>query len=143
MENLSIVLHYTRGSRWLSMIYIVKLAFTRELIGAEKGVCENSAKIFAAEEATARRVGSADLCRSINLGYFAIERVCVYSHNRQGERTFLPSSLARSRSVREESKKKKNIRLRETRPRSKSEPREIRSARLTAACQIARSRDRR
>lgn len=138
MENLSIVLHYTRGSRWLSMIYIVKLAFTRELIGAEKGVCENSAKIFAAEEATARRVGSADLCRSINLGYFAIERVCVYSHNRQGERTFLPSSLARSRSVREESKKKKNIRLRETRPRSKSEPREIRSARLTAACQIAR-----
>lgn len=107
MENLSIVLHYTRGSRWLSMIYIVKLAFTRELIGAEKGVCENSAKIFAAEEATARRVGSADLCRSINLGYFAIERVCVYSHNRQGERTFLPSSLARSRSVREESKKKK------------------------------------
>lgn len=64
------------------MIYIVKPAFTRRGVRAyREAFRENSAKIFDAGSRKMRRDApcSLDLCGSINLGYCAIERVCVFA----------------------------------------------------------------
>jgi hypothetical protein len=82
------------------MIYIVKLTFTRggkkrRAYRGESGVCENSMKIFAAEEAMRRAAPTRLIYAARLIWVIALSSAFAYSHNRRGERTFLCS---RSRS---------------------------------------------
>lgn len=72
------ITHASQRGRELNVIYTAKLAFITRAYRNERAVRENSAKIFAAEEA--RRDGSADLCAARLIWVTALSsRVCEFA----------------------------------------------------------------